>query len=627
MRYLITYCGLQKRIMIDLKTYINNFINTTRFSEKANTDTIITFFEDNEWFHITPIIKDEQFFLTDEQVNLITPKLELFLSCEGTTEEILQMLTEAFPHTAQKLIDFFTEEKTDKEFQFYIADFLLYRLSKDVSLYNDDEIKELLVLATFEMIKTHGDYFTFFLAWLRVNTKTNYYHDYIMDKRYTMDIQNEAYSFDEYLQLVYYLLNEEYVEENDMFTKAAESKNFTDTWLYLSMHFISSLRRTDLIRIYHPDLPYPAQEVIERIKDGTFTDNDARMVLLSVTTRMCVLPFIPSKESDKQGIADVKFHIPTSCEVLFGKLFALAEAHKQLAGCPDEPIIRKISTYEEINRYMGEEIGALFLESDFRSRSATKSYLQAVYMLADDILLDEQNGPRVKGYILAALARSHKGSYGEFAATTFEYLKDAKFSGLTPEFIAFELFERGVLSFIPSTLLKMITDGEYEKLSVHNQTQLIKALNLSPHEIESVVSVVGKGRKQAEIIAQEIINSHVDVMTALHRIGSGQAFSKEPECLCLLSAIEKLCPYAQRRQCVGCKYEISTKSTLYLLISEYNRMKLLYQNATSELEKNKYKQLILNVIVPKMDEMLSCMKETYGEEIFKQYEELIKENT
>jgi hypothetical protein len=34
-----------------------------------------------------------------------------------------------------------------------------------------------------------------------------------------------------------------------------------------------------------------------------------------------------------------------------------------------------------------------------------------------------------KGYMLAALARSHKGSVGNLAKTTEIYLKDAQFSG------------------------------------------------------------------------------------------------------------------------------------------------------------------------------------------------------
>lgn len=62
-----------------------------------------------------------------------------------------------------------------------------------------------------------------------------------------------------------------------------------------------------------------------------------------------------------------------------------------LDGSQDQPLIKKITTYKEISRYMGDDIGDLFLESDFRSRSATKSYLQMIYMIGDEILAEDND--------------------------------------------------------------------------------------------------------------------------------------------------------------------------------------------------------------------------------------------
>lgn len=379
-------------------------------------------------------------------------------------------------------------------------------------------------------------------------------------------------------------------------------------------------------RIHHPLLPYPSEEVLERIKNDTFTDNDARMVLLSITNRMSWLPLTPNKTSSTSNVVPINFDIPTSCEVLIGKLFALAQAHRNIIGEPDAPIIRKVSTYQEISRYMGAEIGELFLNNDFRSRSATKSFLQDIYMVADESIPAEESGIHIKGYYLAALARSHKGSYGKFAGTTFEYLKDAKFNKLTPEFVAFELLERGVFSFMSTLLLKMAVGEDFNKLSPQNQTSIIKTMDLSPKEIESLVATVDNAMSTAQTTLNSLITEDTDILTVLHRIGSGEAFSKQRSESCLLSALEKVCPY-NRRNCVGCNFEIATRSTLFLFISEYNRLRNLYLTTENTLEKAKYKNLLLTVIVPKMDEMLSTIKELYGEEVFKDYEALIKENT
>lgn len=612
--------------MTDLRSYIKQKAGSAKVDEKKSEEILVAFLSDNNWFGIQPVIKDKKVSLTDEQIRILQPHMDLFTNTEGNSSNLIALFDEKWPHTSKFLKKFFNEESTDESTMFYVCDFLLYRLNKELCFHSDEDISALLDYASFDLTKYHGDYLTFFIAWLRSNTKTSYIRDYFMGKRYTMDIQNQAYDFDEYFQLAYYLLNEEYITENMMYEKAADSKNFTDTWLYLAIHFICSLRKTDLIRIYHPVLHYAPEQILKDIKSGIFTDNDARKILLSITTRMAVMPFKPNKEKYVQGIGSVKFNVPTSCEGLFGRLFALAEAHRQIEGGIDEPIIRKISGYEQISRYMGDEIGELFLKSDFRSRSATKSYLQSIYMLTDDILGTDGSGPSVKGYILAALARSHKGSYGEFAATTFEYLKDAKFSGLTPEFVAFELFERGVLSFIPSTLLKMIAGDDFARLSVKNQTRLIKSLNLTPFEIENIVSVVEKGKKQAEITLKELISTDEDLLTVLHRIGSGEAFSKIPDSLCLVTAFGKVCQFTERRNCIGCKYEISTRSTFYLLVGEINRIKELYKNVQSEKEKLKYKLLIRNVVVPKLDEILFCIKESFGESAFRDYEKLIQEN-
>lgn len=612
--------------MTDLRTFINYMIENAPQSKKREIGAITAFLLDNNWFDCTPIMENGVPMLSPEQINVLAEKIQQFLCSDASSNLLMKRLAEKFPETAKYLDKYYKVCKVDEEDMFYLTDFLLFYLNKEIFFCTDKDIEVLLKAATDNMIKRHGDHLVFFLAWLRTKVKTRYFKDYVMDKRYTMDIQNQAYSFDDYINLAYKLFNKEYIEDNDMYRQAAKSVNYTDTWLYLSLHFICALRYTDHIRIYRPMLPAPPEDCIKQIAEGTFSDNDSRYVLLSVTQRLCTMPLTPNKTSASNGIESVKLSIPSSCEAHFGKLFALAEAHRQLNGDFDSPIIRKISKYEDISRYMGSDIGDFFLEADFISRSATKSYLQTILMIGDEAF-ENDSGFRTKGYLLAALARSHKGSYGEFAPTTFEYLKDAKLNGLTPEFVAFELFERGVLSFMASALLNLVTDGKYSNMSTHMQTELIKELNLSPKEIETIVSLVDNSRKHANTIVKSIATSDKDPLLILHAIGSGEAFSKQPECLCLLTAIGKVCPYADKRQCVGCNYEISTKSTMYLLISEYNRMKALYMNAANKLERNKYKELIRQIVAPKMSEMLDCLRDTYGEEIYQQFEQLIKENT
>lgn len=608
--------------MIDLKDYFQDLIEKHPDSKKATVQNMVMFLENNHWFGSMPEKIDGKVILTDEQIELYADRMEIFLTTEATYENILKLFERKFPMTASYWKKYAEKRQCSDDVKFHVCDFLLAYLTKDLALYSDSEASQLINLATLELIKAHGTELAAFMNWLHRKAHTNYYHEYRMEIRYEMTIQNQAYSMDEYLELMFYIFNEDYIDENEMYRKAAQSKDYTDIWLYFCMHYICSLRTTDLERIYHPDLPYPPNEVLEKIADGSFSDADAQLVLLSITVRLASLHFTPSKTLKTVGINSVKITFPHSCEAHFGRLFALAEAHRQVAGKPDEPIIRRVTQYSTINRVMGDEIGSLFLKHDFRSRSATKSYLQSIFLLADQALDADTAG--TKGYVLASLARSHKSGYGSFAETTIVYLKDMALSKFTPEFVVYELMERGVLSFIPGMLLDAITDSEYSKMSVPNQTQMIKTLALSPFQVENIIAVLEKGRQQAKEVLAEVIQSGANIMTILQRISSGQAFAKESECLCLNTACGNICPYPEKRQCIGCRYEISTKSTLILLAEEYKRIKNLYETSADIREQEKYKYIITNVIVPKTSEILSCLRTSYGDEYCQQYEEVLR---
>ncbi len=588
-------------------------------------EDVIAYCIDNNWFNEEITVKDSHIMLTESQATLFRKKITRFAKAD--VNDLKALFKKKFPITAKHFSDFVKDADTtpDEDAVYHLTDFMLFSLRKELPLYDNDELESLLHKVTFDLIKAHGDIFTFFAAWIRAKRKSVYTKDHILNKRYTMDHLSEAYDFDEYIRLAYYLFDEEYVEDNEMFVKAANSKNFTDTWLYLALHFIRPLRLTDLERIYHPLLPYGAQEVIDRIRDGTFTDNDAKHVLVSITKRMEWLALEPNKTKDSSNVPKISFDIPVSCEAFLGKLFALAQAHRYLLGRSSEPIVRKVSTYQEINRYMGDDIGSLFLKNDFRSRSATKSYLQDICMIADET--SDESGLHVKGYFIAAYARSHKGDYKDFAATTFQYLKDIQFANYKPEFVAFELLERGVFSSLATMLLQMALGDRYKNLRPDEKTDVINTMDLSPKEIESLVTVMDKSRKIARNTLNELITEGTDILAVLHRIGSGEAFSKQHECLCLLSAVQKVCPYGHKNNCVGCRYEISTRSTFLLMIEEYNRMKVLKFNVKDELEKNKYEKLVNTVLLPKIGEMLTAIREQYGEKAYNDYAELLKENT
>jgi hypothetical protein len=614
-------------LVVDLKNYLERILVELGAATIKHREKVSGFLLDNEWFGVS--INLDDYTISEKDAEVLKNHIKDYLTTPPGIKSMEGIFSKKFPSTSELFVQFAEEEKLSETNRFYLLDFLAYYLTKDLFLYSDAEVETLVEVATEVLTKSQGNILIQFIKWLLNKGVTRYRVSFEMTKRYTIESANGAYELDEYLELMYYLFNENYIIKNDMLCKAANSKNYADTWLYLGLHFICALRSTGLERLGHPKLTREPLEVLEAVVDGTWSSSEARRTLLSITTRLTYLNLTPNKTKNASNVAQLKFHVPESCQVLIGTLLAICEAHFQLQ-IPynaENPLIRQIKTYEKITSYMGEEIGNLFLERNFSSRSANKSYLQSVAMLADDVL-EEKSELNIKGYFLAALARSHKGDFNEFAQTTTTYLKDAQLGQLKPEMVAKELFERGVLSMIPSMLLTIVTRGKYKKLSPSQQTQMIKSLDLTPIEIEKTLELSIRADSRSQQALKTLVENNVDpeqLLTICHRIGNGEAFSKQGESMCLLSALGKLCPYDDRQHCVGCQYELQTKSTLLLLIGEFNRLNKQYQKLKNELERGKVRAILEKQIKPCLTEMLQALSEQYGEAVLSDYEDIIKE--
>ena len=614
-------------MVVDLKKYLERILVELGAATIKHREKVSGFLLDNEWFGVS--INLDDYTISEKDAEVLKNHIKDYLTTPPGIKSMEGIFSKKFPSTSELFVQFAEEEKLSETNRFYLLDFLAYYLTKDLFLYSDAKVETLVEVATEVLTKSQGNILIQFIKWLLNKGVTRYRVSFEMTKRYTIESANGAYELDEYLELMYYLFNENYIIKNDMLCKAANSKNYADTWLYLGLHFICALRSTDLERLGHPKLTREPLEVLEAVVDGTWSSSEARRTLLSITTRLTYLNLTPNKTKNASNVTQLKFHVPESCQVLIGTLLAICEAHFQLQ-IPynaENPLIRQIKTYEKITSYMGEEIGNLFLERNFSSRSANKSYLQSVAMLADDVL-EEKSELNIKGYFLAALARSHKGDFNEFAQTTTTYLKDAQLGQLKPEMVAKELFERGVLSMIPSMLLTIVTRGKYKKLSPSQQTQMIKSLDLTPIEIEKTLELSIRADSRSQQALKTLVENNVDpeqLLTICHRIGNGEAFSKQGESMCLLSALGKLCPYDDRQHCVGCQYELQTKSTLLLLIGEFNRLNKQYQKLKNELERGKVRAILEKQIKPCLTEMLQALSEQYGEAVLSDYEDIIKE--
>ena len=617
-------------IMINFNIYVNELITAYNMADDAFRADLSAYCVKNNWFGMSPVFQNGVILVDEAKLDKAKVSFENFCChynkpVSDKFDILYSKFSKFFSDTAKYFKKYSVVRHLDLDDSYCLIDFMCSNLVGELYDSTDREIMDFLEVAHAAVSKNYCDLIVDFVNWLKTKRKTVYQNVYIANKYSDKSESSEAYGPDEYLKILYHLFNGDYIEQNSMYRQATESKNYVDTWLFLSLNFLCALRTTDLVRIPHPKLVSSPEETLKQVASGTFSDADAKAILASVVWHLDAIMLKPNKTSRISGVSTIKFHVPVSLEVHMGTLFAAAEAHFQLQkNFQDEPLIHVITSYESINRYMGKDIGDLFLESDFRCRSANKSFLQIVEMLTDDVL-GTNDEFHIQGYMLAALARSHKGSYGNFSATTSIYIRDAKMSGYTANYVARELFERGVLSAIPSMLLMMITNKDYNKLPVPSQTELLKTLNMTPLDVERSVSLMQINMMLSREIVKTIYQScsKESILEILHRIGSNQAASKCNGCLCIMSAMRKLCPYPDNTNCVSCEYEISTKTTMYLMVKEYKRLNGVYNQSHSELEKARCKSMAQTVILPAINEMLSEIEEQYGSEALKVLEQVV----
>lgn len=403
------------------KIDIRDFLEEAFFSEEYEDviDSFVIFMVDNDWFQTEPEISTSNGTATllfeEREILLFKDRLEFYikhkdLDVVDKIQILHSFLEKQYPETAQSLKEYLEDEQNNN-IKFCIYDFLLAHQTKEIAKYNNREMDQLVSLMCNEIALNAGRRFVDYLYHVKQLFNTSYSNDFVLQSRNTDSRVKKAYNSETFLKLAYYLFCPEYAESCDLIEKACDNRNTANTWLYLAIHMICALRDTDLVDLPHPKLRRSPKEVIDLIRRGEFPDLEAKQMVLSVTRQLSFLAHAPNKTSNFSGIGDIKLIIPDTATVLFGVLFSLAEAHLQLSGKNNEPLIKPVGDYDRICRYLGDEIGYLFLEDNFSVRSANKTYMQAVELFADDILnVEKGNLTHAKGYMLAALARSHKGS-------------------------------------------------------------------------------------------------------------------------------------------------------------------------------------------------------------------------
>lgn len=569
----------------------------------ADVRSLADFLEMNGWFGVDIPADGGLEVLRGEPAEELASHLYLWLEAYGKSDaEKLGILArhgkEILPETTSAYISYIRESELENDANSWkLLDYLIAKLRKELSRMGDGEVQMLFAGMNRELPLVTAKLFSGFYEETKRRDGKNHWV-YRCHTRSRME-GNEAYPVKGFSRMAYCIFNAEYWERQGLLEKACVSGGGANLWAFLAMHFVCGMRAADIVRIPKPELPCDGAAFRERLLAGHIAD--AGVFAEDIQIRMEYKSCRPQKTDSYSNIPLLKLFIPASLEEPLGVILSLAASYHEEKR-PGEPFLKQERDIAAIRKFFGEPFADVLHGKNFSSRRANKSYLQGIEMAAG---MDGKDAP--KGYMLAALARSHKGGIGTLPDVTEIYLKDAAFTGYTPEFIAREMFERGVFGFIPHLLLETYAGEDYKKLDVGRQTDLIRAVGISPSGIEELAGMAQKNLKTARETVSSLAADRAGMAFALQRIASGNAPGKDQGSLCMMAACGYACARTESRGCTGCRYEVYTKAVMHQMMKEYARMKQL----CGADDGWRYKEMIKHTILPMMGEFLHSIRELY----------------
>ena len=600
----------------------------SRYRGRAGDRTRLTAFIDaNGWFGHTPVVKGDEIYMPESQE--MNTRIRLWLKAYGHTDrEKTQMLLDAFrdrfPDTCrgyEKLIRESPDASARTDLR--VLDYILSELEKDITGYDEDGLQPLLRDAPGYLDAVGVARMIAFISGLDgFGIKLAYRYQVSGEKKCRQD--TSAYSLEEFARMAYFVFNKDSWQENSLVEKAASNRCMADMWLFVAMHFVCALRAMDICRLPPVRLPARGDVVREAVLSGSFTEAEAAGISRSWIQEIGLFRRPPGKTADKRGIPSLKVFIPHSVEAAFGIILVMAASHHEGMFLQGKACV--LVTRSRLLRFFGQNNWPVGKRRGFQSRRANKAYMQGIAMVAGE---DPAPG-RAKGYMLAALARGHKGGIGRLPLMTETYLKDASFTGQTPEFVLREMFERGIFGFVPVLLLEMADRRTFRALPVRAQTDLVLEVGLEAWQVEKLASAMNAARDRARKAVMSVFMETGKearerfLWKILHKIASDEAPAKHDFFLCVRTAAGGACPCQERSSCIGCGAEVYTKEALRELVSEYMHLCRMYRES-SGWEALRMERMLEEGIMPAIAMVVESIPRLYPETDISEYLGMVEE--
>ncbi len=399
---------------------------------------LLDFLEMNAWFGFPDpgmtakgLPSGKKLYIEEEQADELCGRLLLWLDGfrRGNKEKLEILLCygeNRLPRTVSLYREFVRQKGLEDDISSWrLLDFLLYHLSGEVMDIPPEEQRNLVDTLDREATRAVSVLYSRFNVWMQDKLGISgwrYRFEYRRKREGT-----QAYTLQQFSGMAYCLFNDEWWKQHRLLEKACGSAACANLWAFIAMHFVCGLRSTDIVRIPMPDIGCDGKTFRAKAAAGKLERPE--VLARDIQIRIRYRPKRPNKTLAASGIPDVKVFIPTSLEKPVGIILGIAASH--CTGTkPGDVFLRADRSISRTRSFLGAEFMDFLEGRSFASSRANKAYLQGLEMLADS------SGGSIKGYMVAALARSHKGGLATLPDITDIYLRDAAFSGYKPEFIA-----------------------------------------------------------------------------------------------------------------------------------------------------------------------------------------------
>ena len=523
---------------------------------------------------------------------------------------LLKHYRSIYPKTTAALHKFYLNTAITKSVV-DMADLMLYLIEKELKDATDKEIDAIVQSFAEEASLASSRELADFLYGAKYTKK-----QYVFECT-GVTVETRAYSVQDFAIMVAPIVNTDIIAELNLVRKAVDNPKCAALWLYVAVHVFAAWRNTDYSKLHEPTLVYSPETTMQMIRSGMYSDADAVKVADNFIIDHKYQWEMPNKTSGVSGVAPLYFCCPEDCKAAFGLILSIAGAH-YLLGKKSKPFVTVVCDKGTISAFFGPLFLAACGNQNFSGRRANKALMQAVEFEGREA---GRYNPLV-AYSLASRMRSHKANYGKLAETTDIYLRDANFSGLSPEYVLYQMFQRGVCSFAVDVMLAQCYGEKYAGLSVAAKTEVISTIGVPVSQLDIALRSEQKAMDTAITTIQSLGLEKQDMDDALRTIAAGRAHGKDMETQCLAKATDQGCKCQDRINCLGCRYELPSKALLLKYLVAHQKCQSI---STSELENRKNQWLDANVILPKITEIAAHMYDVANAEEMQLYIDLIQE--